>query len=143
MFSHASVYRSTPRSANHYLSLHIHDFFPVFVAEALANRSHGGRVIEPARYEYPTSTTILPTNAGYDQPPPAYDVIAADSARVPQPPDAALPSYYDLYKEEDVKQDEAGIPGNSSEETNSPGAQESSTATNRNESQNTQNSQNS
>ena len=105
------------------------------LAEALANRSQGGRVIEPARYEYPTSTPILPTNAGYDQPPPAYDIVAADTAPGEQLSQAALPSYYDLYKDEEVKSDETGTQGNTTGETNSPEAQGSAATTNRDETQ--------
>ena len=106
------------------------------LAEALANRSQGGRVIEPARYEYPTSTPILPTNAGYDQPPPSYDVVAADTVPGEQFAQAGLPSYYDLYKDEEVKTDETGTQGNTSEETNNSDTQESIAATNRADTQN-------
>ena len=107
----------------------------LFLAEA--NRSLGGRVIQPTAYEYPTSTPILPTNAGYDQPPPAYDVIATDTNLDNQPPQAAPPSYYELYKDEEPRVDEALPSGNTSEQTNSPEAQESRAATNRVETQTT------
>lgn len=107
----------------------------MMLREALATRSREGRVIEPARYEYPTSTPCLPTNAGYNQPPPSYDVVAADTNTGEQLSQAALPSYYDLYKDEEVKADEAVTQGNTTEQSNSSEAQESSATTNQDETQ--------
>lgn len=100
----------------------------------------GGYTIRPTDYNRlvtPDPNPVLATNAGYNQPPPAYDTVDVNNTEtVGQPqetPADAPPSYYELYKDDYVKTDEGLSPVNTSEQTSISDAQENSEDTNRNE----------
>lgn len=95
-----------------------------------------GQVIAPAGYEGLVRIGTEPvsaTNAGYDQPPPAYDSVAdSNTETVGEPldiPTTAPPSYYDLYKDGEVKTEEEETTGNDSEQLIRSDAQESAATT--------------
>lgn len=96
-----------------------------------------GQVIAPAGYEGLVRIGTEPvsaTNAGYDQPPPAYDTVAdRNTETVGEPldiPTTAPPSYYDLYEDGEVKAEEETT-RNDSEQLIRSDAQESSADTTR------------
>ena len=109
----------------------------LFIVASNECRSRG-QVIAPAGYEGLVRIGTEPvsaTNAGYDQPPPAYDTVAdSNTEMVAEPldiPTAAPPSYYDLYRDAEVKTDEETA-GSDSEQLIRSDAQESSADPNRN-----------
>ena len=106
-----------------------------------SQRPVGGHLIQPAEYDRqaPAPVPYSMTNAGYDQPPPAYDSVEVNNAEgVSQEqqgvPIAAPPSYYELYKDSDALADESEPTGSTFEQGNRSDVQESRTEADRNDS---------